>query len=86
MKECRLNIKRVKKSYLSLKFFDEIVVSFSLCGCPFFDVSIHISVGSSRKSNCGMISWFNVVGERECSRWWITNTESLTLNGEMLMC
>ena len=86
MKEYRLNIKRVKNSYLSLKFLDENVVSFSRCGCPFSDELIHIIVGFSRKSNCGMISWFNVVGERECSRWWITNTKSLTLNGEMLMC
>jgi len=62
MKECRLNIKRVKNSYLNLKVLDETIVSFSLCGCPFSDVLIHIIVGSSRKSNCGRISCLNVAG------------------------
>jgi len=38
-----------------------------LCECSFSNVSIHTSVGSFRRSNDDIISWFNIL---RSSSWW----------------
>lgn len=55
-----------------------------LCGCSFFNVSIHTIVVSPIRSNDSIISrsTFWVSG----SLWWIAYTEIVTFNGEMLIC